>query len=193
MEFIFNRHNNKDKYKDELKYEIRSNSVIITCDAIDDKEKYKNIAAADLVNNLLLELSKDHAVFFAAYRLSNANVKDIFDPMVILDQAEILLDPFHTFFHLCEAKIEVANTFWAAECALYFFEKNVKWTDFLASSSIEDTKRAKLMKIGKLRGYFQVLDNSEYLLECGRDYEDRLKIFAEDMEKTGYVVKRGSG
>ena len=69
MEFIFNRHNNKDKYKDELKYEIRSNSVIITCDAIDDKEKYKNIAAADLVNNLLLELSKDHAVFFAAYRL----------------------------------------------------------------------------------------------------------------------------
>ena len=41
MEFIFNRHNNKDKYKDELKYEIRSNSVIITCDAIDDKESIK--------------------------------------------------------------------------------------------------------------------------------------------------------
>lgn len=183
----------RDREKgDRLNYQIHKDSVLFICDGIDGNEKFRNTAAADVINNLLLELSKGHAVFFAAYRLPDECVEEIFDAAVIIERAQVLLDPFHTFFHFREAKVNVANMFWAVEGTLYFFEEDVKWTDFLASSEIEDSKLQKLLKSGKLHAYFQMYDHvSVYRCECGRAYEEGLRQFFEDMANAGYRVGEG--
>ena len=92
------------------------------------------------------------------------------------------------FRRSCKAKVDIVNLFWAVESTIYFFDKDVKWTDFLASSPIEESKRKKLVQNRKLCAYFQTFDNSKYIFECSRDYENLLMKFVENMEGAGYEV-----
>lgn len=179
-----------NKYPDErLKYVIYKNYIFFVCDAVDGDEECKNITAADLINGLLIELSKEHSVFYAADRLTkNADVSMLLDTDVIIARATELFNPFYTCIHLSEAKIDITNN---DCCTVYFFEKDVEWADFLVSFEIGDLNLRKLIKRRKLCAYFEIRDGSEYLFKCSRVYEKRLRQFFGDMANAGYEVSKG--
>jgi hypothetical protein len=85
--------------KNVLKYNIKADLIFFWCSGIDE-----NKDATILFNDFLLDTSKDHEVFFHAYRLPD--VCEIIDVNSIISKAGILLDPFNTFFHLQEAKVK---------------------------------------------------------------------------------------
>ncbi|MCM1045525.1 MAG: hypothetical protein NC417_08430 [Candidatus Gastranaerophilales bacterium] len=78
------------------------------------------------------------------------------------------------------------------EYMIYFVEKSVKWTDFLASSGMKDLELREMMRCGKLCAYF-IADEAEagYLFKCNRVYENKLRCFFEDMANAGYEVREG--
>lgn len=172
------------QYDDILEYHIKKDSVFFTCPSAED-----NAEVAALINGLLLEMSKEHTVFFYGYRLPAGGVTQIIDPSAILDNAEMILDPFKTFFHLREARIRVEHSDNACESTVYFFEKEVRWPDFLATSVLHDL--AEFMKKGKLKAYFASTDQgADYRFECSRVYEEKLMGFFRSVAEAGYVVRR---
>ncbi|MCM1045526.1 MAG: hypothetical protein NC417_08435 [Candidatus Gastranaerophilales bacterium] len=72
--------------------------ITYTCTVADSE------STAALFCDLLLEFSKEHTVFFMAHQLPNECVTKIFDPSIILEQAESLCHPIRTFLHLGEAR-----------------------------------------------------------------------------------------
>lgn len=181
------------KNQNSLYYEIKADSIMFACDAIDGYKENENPVATHLIYDLLFELSEGHRVFMDAYRLPYE--AEIIDPSTILARTEAISDPFHTYFHLGEAKVNAANAFWAVDSTIYFFEKSVKWVDFLASFPIERLERLELKKLiqsGKLDAYFEMYDHgSDYIFECSRAHERRLLQFFEDMAGAGYEVGTG--
>lgn len=176
---------NKLEYN-RLEYMIESGSIAFRCSGIDrDKE------LAAVIQNFLLDMSKEHKVFFYGYRLPCGNVSKIIDPDVIVEKAENMADPFHIFFYLSEAKLDIINTDYACETVLYFFEKDVKWNDFLVTSNMSN--QMKTGKIPKLSAYFITADQgADYYFRCSRIYEKNVVQLLENMSKHGCEIARSS-
>ncbi len=169
--------------KDVFKYATRSDCIIFWCSGGIDENKDATI----LFNNFLLNISKEHNIFFSAYRLPDVN--EIIDASVIMSKAEMLLAPFHTFFRLSEAKVK-SNCFDnACEATIYYFDKSVNWADFLATSS--DINKAKLMKEELLFAYFSSLDQgADFRFKCNRKYENKVFELMDGMSSLGWQIKR---
>lgn len=170
--------------KNVLKYNIKADSIFFLCSGID-----KNKDATILFNDFLLDASKDHEVFFHAYRLPD--VCEIIDVNAIISKAETLLDPFNTFFHLQEARI-ISNSFDnACNATIYYFDKRVNWADFLATSS--RIKTAELIKAGLLFAHFSSLDHGADLwFECSRKHESTVLQLIEKISRLGWEINRSN-
>lgn len=168
--------------KEFLKYNIENDSIVFWCTPVDG-----NDVATILLNDFLLDISKERKVFFHAYRLPDAF--KIIDPAVILAKAEVLLDPFNTFFHLSVAKVKSNCLEWASKSTIYYFEDQVEWLDFLATSVIAQPK--KLIKKRLLFAHFTTVDQGADLwFECNRNYEKKVFQLFESMSSLGWEIKR---
>ena len=65
----------------------------------------------------------------------------MFDKLVVSNKAEIIHDPFNIFLKLSEAKINISHFDRACEAMVYYFDNKVKWTDFLATSIIDQPQK----------------------------------------------------
>lgn len=167
-----------------LEYNIKGDSIFFWSSGIDE-----NKDATILFNNFLLDTSKDHEVFFHAYRLPD--VCDIIDINAIISKAEILLDPFNTFFHLKEARVKSNSFDNACQAKIYYFDKRVNWNDFLVTSS--RIKSSELIKAGLLSAQFSSLDQSaDFWFECSRKYESKVLQLIEEMSGLGWVIKKSN-
>ena len=52
------------------------------------------------------------------------------DTKAILEKSEIILDPFNILLHLSNAKLNINYFDYACETMIYYFDNNIKWTDF---------------------------------------------------------------
>jgi len=168
--------------KDVLKYDIKAESIIFWCSGIDESKD-----ATILFNNFLLDLSKGKEIFFHAYRLPDEY--EIIDENVIMSKAGILLDPFNTFFHLKEAKVK-SNCFDnACEATIYYFDKRINWTDFLATSS--SINSVQLIKEGLLFARFSCLDQgADFWFECNKNYKQKVLQLFDCMSSLGWEIER---
>lgn len=175
----------KSEYN-RLEYRMDSDSIALWCSGIDsDKE------LATVIQKFLLNMSKEHRVFFYGYRLPCEDVSKIIDPGVILEKAETILDPFHTFFYLSEAKMDIINTDYACETVLYFFEKDVEWNDFLVTWGMSD--QMKSGRTPKLSAYFITADHgADYYFRCSNEYEKSVLQLLENMSKCGCEIASSS-
>ncbi len=171
--------------KDEiLKYRTKANSIVFWCPGIEE-----NNEVTILLNDFLLDISKERKVFFHGYRLPHKDDREIIDPAVILAKAEILLDPFNTFFHLSDARIKINHFDCACEATIYYFDNKVEWSDFLATSVIH--KPIKLIEKGILSAHFTSNDHgADFWFECNKTYEKKVLQLFENMRNLGYEIKR---
>lgn len=148
---------------------IDSDTVRFWCSGLEKNE----IEFADLFDAFLLDLSKGKNTFIHTYRLTD--ISKLVDESTIISRADILLDPFQTFFDVSELKTKSANfgDDIICEADFMFFDKKVKWDDFLASYRNIDF--IKLIKSGLLSAHFSVTDH-------GADFE-----FEADIKKPGIV------
>lgn len=166
-----------------VKYETNRNAIVFWCTPADENEK-----AALAFNDFILGLSENKKVFFHAYRLPEENVSKMIDPAVILEKAATLSDPFNTFFHLRDARVNIKEFEWASSSEIYFFEPIVEWTDFLATSVI--TGSEKLMEKGLLSAQFSVLDQgADYWFKSNKCYESKVLELFENLSNLGYEIK----
>jgi hypothetical protein len=181
-----------DKKADgHLRYNIKKDSIVFYCIGIGIEDRfYKNHAAVTtLFNDFLLGLSKEKKVFVEAYRLPDE--LEIFDSTVILSRAEVLLNPFLTFFHLSEAKMQTNQLEWARDTHLYYFKPEVEWTDFLATVSID--RPIKLIKNGILSAHFSSTEHAgDFWFESNKTYEAEVLQLIESLSKLGFSAKPSS-
>ena len=69
-------------------------------------------------------------IFFHGYRLPEEHLPKMVDTKAILEKSEIILDPFNILLHLSNAKININYFDYACETMIYYFDNNIKWTDF---------------------------------------------------------------
>lgn len=146
-----------------------SDTIRFRCSGLEKNE----IVYADLFDAFLLDLSKGENTYIHTYRL--VNISKLIDESTIISQADVLLDPFQTFFHVSELKTK--SVYFGddniCEADFMFFDKKVKWGDFLASYRNMDF--IKLIKSGLLSAHFSVSDH-------GAGFE-----FEADIEKLSIV------
>lgn len=152
-----------------LKVFTDSDTVRFRCSGLEKNE----IEFADLFDAFLLDLSKGKNTFIHTFLL--ADISKLVDESTIISRADVLLNPTQTFFHVSELKAKSANfgDDNICEADFMFFDKKVKWGDFLASYRNIDF--IKLIKSGLLSAHFSVTDH-------GADFE-----FEADIKKPGIV------
>lgn len=89
-------------YCNYLKYQIKGKSLAFCCSGLeeDDQSDKNNNAVGELLDRFLLELSGDRKIYFHGYRLPSADEGVLIDPEVILERAEVLMNPFESFLRL---------------------------------------------------------------------------------------------
>jgi hypothetical protein len=167
-----------------LKYEIRADSIAFWCTGIDG-----NSADAILLNDFILDMSREKNVFFHSYRLPNQDVPKMIEQSVILKKAEVLQDPFNTYFQLSEAKVKISCFYWACETNIYYFDNKIEWSDFLAAAPIK--KPIELIQKGMLSAHFTTVDQgADYWFESNTSYEKKIMRLLESMSDLGYKIKQ---
>lgn len=168
-----------------LKYTIKADTITFWCNGIDEKDN----AITSILNKFFLDLSKEKKVFFHGYRLPDEDIPKLIEPSVILAKAEDLLNPFHIFLHLSNAKIKSNHFDYACETTIYYFENEVKWSDFLAASIVNQP--LKLIKKGILSAYFISGDQgADFWFGCNKTYEKRVLQLFECMSELGYEIQK---
>lgn len=113
------------------------------------------------------------------------------DPDVILEKAELLLNPYHIFLYLKSANISSLDLHRACEASIYYFDNKVEWADFLVSLPIKH--QVKLVEKGILSARFlSGNDGTRFYFICNKAYEKRVLHLIEEMSGLGYEVKRCS-
>lgn len=178
-------------YCNNLKYQIKGKSLAFCCSGLeeDNRSDKNNNAVGELLDGFLLELSGDRKIFFHGYRLPSADEGVLIDPEVILERAEVLMNPFESFLWLERAKVRSIYFGRACETDIYYFNPKVKWTDFLASAF--QLRPMKLVEEGILAAHFSSGEHgAEFHFECGKAYEGRVRELIQGMEGLGYQIKR---
>lgn len=168
-----------------LYYCIKRDNIICCCSGLNKDEK----EAANIFDDFLLDISKGSNVFLHTYRLSD--ISDIVDYKTVISRADILLDPYNSYFHLAEAKVKSERFSDDTCCELQFFfcNKDVKWEDFLATSAFKMQK--KLFKSGLLSGVFNVGDHgADFAFEFDKTYAEKIFDFFDKLDKWGWQIKK---
>lgn len=176
------------RYKNEvfIKYRIDNNSIVFWCSDIS-----KNSSVTIVLNKFLYDFSRNKNVFFHGYRLPEEHLPKLVDTKVILENAEIIHDPFNIFLKLSDAKININHFDCACEAMVYYFDNKVKWTDFLVTSIINQPKN--YIEKGTLLAYFASVDQgADYWFECIKDYEENVLILLRTISALGCRVKQVS-
>ncbi len=172
-------------YDMTLNYKIKSNLIVFWCSSAVDE----NTAAATLLNDFLLDISKEQKVYFYGYHLPDKDEQEIIDPAVILAKAEVLLEPTKTFYHLSEAKVKVERFDCAYEATIYYFKDEVEWSEFLATSVIARPK--KLIANGILSAHFSTTNQgADVWFESNKNYEQRVLQLFKDLSDLGCEIKQ---
>ncbi len=170
-----------------LKYNIKADYIEFWCTSVVDE----NNAVATLFNDFLFDISKERRVYFYAYRLPCEDEHKMIDATVILAKTGILLDPFKTFFHLSDAKVNIERFDCACEAMMYYFKNEVKWSDFLASSVI--SRPEELIKKGILSACFSTTDQgADFWFECNKTYEKKVLQLFECLSNRGCEIEPSS-
>lgn len=175
---------------DILEYQMKENLIYFHCSGLDEDDcgNKNNRAVGELFNAFLLELSEGKKVFFQGYRFFGEETK-VVDPGVILEKAEILLNPSLIFLELKSAKIDSLEFHRGCEGGIYYFDSKVEWTDFLASSPVHHPE--KLIEKGLLSAVFSFGEfGIDFYFWCSRTYESRVLQLFEELAASGYEVKR---
>lgn len=168
-----------------LRYTIKADTITFWCSGVDENDT----AAGALFNDFLFDISKERKVFFHGYRLADEDIPELIEPSVIIDKAKNVLNTFHTFLYLSDAKIKSNHLDYACEATIYYFENEVSWYDFLATSVID--KPVKLVKKGILSAYFISGDQgADFWFGCNKAYEKRVLQLFECLSASGYKIKR---
>lgn len=179
-------------YPDILEYQVKEKSIYFHCPGLCEEDcvnKTKN-TIGELFNAFLFGLSENRKVFFHGYRFFGEETK-VVNPDIILEKAEIFLNPSHVFLELQSAKISSLDFYRACEADIYYFDNHVKWTDFLVSSPIKHP--IELVEKGILSALFSYGEfGGEFYFVCNKTYESKvLQLFA-DLSALGYKVKNCS-
>lgn len=168
-----------------LYYCIKHDKVEFYCAGLNKNEK----EVASIFDNFLLDISEANNVFLHTYRLSDIN--DIVDSRTVIARADVLFDSYNSYFNLSEARVKSAcfanDT--CCEVQFLFFNKKVKWEDFLASSIFE--MRKKLFKSGLLSAIFYVNDHgADFVFECNKTYKEKVFNFFDELSKMDWQIKK---
>lgn len=135
----------------------------------------------------LLTLSKEKNTFVHTYRLSN--IRELVDESAVMSQANVLLEPYHSFFHLSEPKTKSANFGDVIICEAQFmcFDKKVKWDDFLAS--YQNINAIKLIKKGLLSACFYVDDHgADFRFEADISMLGTVQTLVTQLSELGWQI-----
>lgn len=168
--------NCKKQYEDFLEYSVKGDIICFASTRVSEDE----VDIGTVFNDFLLELSKDHQVFFYTYRLNN--ISYIVDENLILSKAQVLLKNDITIFHLKEAKIKssafIENV---CESEIYYFHKSV---------SLYEKK--ELIKSGLLDARFVIMDHGvDLYFEGIRKYENEVLQLIQNVSRQGWETRQG--
>lgn len=168
-----------------LKYCVKQDKIKFHCTGLSKNE----IKTAGIFDNFLLDISKVNNVFLHTYRLSD--ISDIVDPKTVISQANVLLDLYNSYFYLSEARVK-SDSFANDTCCevqFFFFNKDVKWEDFLVSSIFE--AQNKLFKSGLLSAVFYVNDHgADFVFEFNKTYLEKVFSFFDELNKLDWQIKK---
>lgn len=169
-----------------LKYKKTSDYCILWC-THDESIR----ASSDVLNEFLVEISTNNKVFIHTYRLPYEDVPKIINQSSVITKSQVLQDPFNTFFYLSEAKINSALLNNACEFIVYFFNRRVEWTEFLATSPIPTLKYKKMIKDGLLSACFMSVDHgADIWFECSQELFGETFCLIKNMSNLGWKVKK---
>lgn len=172
-----------------LKYAVKTDSISFKCTGLDETDEY----IAKVFNEFLQTISIEKSVFFYGYRLCEKEITEIMDTSTILAKADHLIYPYHTFLHLREARIRSNHLYQVCEASIYYFEDEVKWTDFLASSlnALSNDEIRKLIRKGKMGACFMSVDGgADFWFECNNAYEAQVLQLFDKLEKAGCEIEK---
>ena len=88
-------------------------------------------------------------------------------------------------------KININYFDYACETMIYYFDNNIKWTDFLATSIINQP--INYIKNGTLLAYFASVDQgADYWFECSKDYEENVLKLLHELSVLGCRIEQVS-
>lgn len=182
------------KSKVWIEYRIKKNTICFRCSDIG------NIPVATAINEFLQNLSKGKKVFLHGYRLEEEELPKMVETGASMEKAEMLYDPSHVFLDASDAKINIHHLEYACEAFVFYFDRKVKWTDFLASSYIHRPKKyikyilrdlVNYIKEGILSAYFVSMDHgADFWFECGKDQEENVLALLQTLSNLGCIVKQ---
>lgn len=176
----------KNKNEVFIRYRIDKDSIVFWCSDISI-----NNSATTVLNNFLYDFSLEKNIFFHGYRLPEEHLPKMVDTKAILEKSEIILDPFNILLHLSNAKININYFDYACETMIYYFDNNIKWTDFLATSIINQP--INYIKNGTLLAYFASVDQgADYWFECSKDYEENVLKLLHELSVLGCRIEQVS-
>lgn len=168
-----------------LHYCFEHDKIKFHCPGLSKNEK----EVASIFDKFILDISKSNKVFLHTYRLDD--ISDIVDPKIVISRANVLLDLYNSYFQLSEARVKsdcFANDT-CCEVQFFFFNKDVKWEDFLASSIFEMRKR--LFKSGLLSAVFYVNDHgADFVFELNKTYSEKVFNLFDELNKLDWEIKK---
>ncbi|MEE0060608.1 MAG: hypothetical protein UE295_07265 [Acutalibacteraceae bacterium] len=168
-----------------VQYCVEKDEIKIHCSGLNQNEK----RVADIFNEFILDISKSNNVFMHAYRLFD--ISKIVDSNAVISQANVLLDPHHSYFYLSEARVktEYLSDDTCCEIQFFFFDKAVKWEDFLVSLDTKMKKR--LFESGLLSAVFYVEDHgADFVFEFNKIYSEKIFNLFDELKGLGWEIKQ---
>lgn len=173
----------KYNFNPYLRLAVDSEIVRFSCPGLDKNE----MEPAALFDDFLLALSKEKNTFVHTYRLSE--ISELVDESAIMSRADVLLDPYNSFFHISELKTKSADfgDDIICEAEFMFFDRKVKWDDFLAS--YRNINANKLIKNGLLSACFQVNDHgADFCFEAGISMLGIVQTLVTQLSELGWQI-----
>lgn len=174
----------KYKFNPFLRLAVDSEIVRFSCPGLDKNE----IEPAALFDALLLALSKGKNTFVHTYRLSD--ISELVDESTVIARANVLLEPYNSFFHLSELKAKSADygDDIICEAEFMFFDKKVKWEDFLVS--YRNINSIKLIKNGLLSACFYVMDHgADFCFEADISMLGIVQTLVTQLSELGWQIE----
>lgn len=173
----------KYNFNPYLRLAVDSKIVRFSCPGLDKSE----IEPAALFDDFLLDLSKGKNTFVHTYRLSD--ISELVDESKVMLRADVLLEPYNSFFQLSELKTKSAGfgDDIICEAEFMFFDKKVKWDDFLAS--YQNIKSTKLIKSGLLSACFYVMDHgADFCFEADVSMLGVVQTLVTQLSELGWQI-----
>jgi hypothetical protein len=145
-----------------------------------------NPEAIKTLNEFIVDISEDNNVFVHCYRLPVEDELTLIDGSAIRKRFHNYEDYFNSFFYLSEAKIKTQYCDMACEIEVFFFEKEVLWSEFLTMP--KNFSEVEAMKNSKLRACFLSVDQGAdfYFLSC-KSFEIHFWQLVEQLSNCGFT------